>query len=130
MKRGLIILFGFFFLASIAWAGTATLSWTASTTRCDGTILQLSDISGYRVYYGIGNSPIINGGSNNALTNMVNIDNPGVSNVSTTLNLSPGNTYVFAVTEIANGVESNYSNEVSLYIPYAAPNPPTGCSVQ
>jgi len=37
-------------VASFAFAGTATLTWTAPTTRADGTSLR--NLAGYRVYYG------------------------------------------------------------------------------
>ncbi|MBI1425218.1 MAG: hypothetical protein GC149_17355 [Gammaproteobacteria bacterium] len=32
--------------------GSVTLKWTAPTTRSDNTAVSLSDISGYRLYYG------------------------------------------------------------------------------
>jgi len=36
--------------AGFAFAGTATLTWTASTTGVDGT--PLTNLAGYRIYYG------------------------------------------------------------------------------
>lgn len=78
--------------------GGATLSWTPPTTNTDGT--SLGNLAGYRISYGT---------SSSALTQTVQIANPGVTNYSLS-NLSPG-TYYFAVRAYtSNGTESANSN--------------------
>ena len=78
--------------------GGATLSWTPPTANTDGT--SLGNLAGYRISYGT---------SANALTQTVQIANPGVTTYSLS-NLSPG-TYYFAVRAYtANGTESANSN--------------------
>ncbi len=78
--------------------GGATLSWTPPTTNTDGT--SLSNLAGYRISYGT---------SANALTQTVQMANPGVTTYSLS-NLSPG-TYYFAVRAYtSNGTESANSN--------------------
>ena len=64
--------------------GGATLSWTPPTQNTDGT--SLTNLAGYRIAYGT---------SSTALTQTVQVANPGVSSY-TISNLSPG-TYYFAV---------------------------------
>lgn len=78
--------------------GTASLSWLPPTTDTEGNYL--SDLSGYKIYYGTeaGN-----------YTESVTIDNPGVSNYLIE-NLQEGYTYYFVMTAIdADGIESGYS---------------------
>jgi hypothetical protein len=78
--------------------GGATLSWTPPTTNTDGT--SLANLAGYRISYGT---------SSSALTQTVQIANPGVTNY-TISNLSPG-TYYFSVRAYtSNGTESANSN--------------------
>jgi len=78
--------------------GGATLSWTPPTTNTDGT--SLGNLAGYRISYGT---------SASALTQTVQIANPGVTTYSLS-NLSPG-TYYFAVRAYtSNGTESANSN--------------------
>jgi len=78
--------------------GGATLSWTPPTTNTDGT--SLGNLAGYRISYGT---------SASALTQTVQIANPGVTTYSLS-SLSPG-TYYFAVRAYtANGTESANSN--------------------
>ena len=79
--------------------GAITLQWTAPVTRSDGTPLQLSEISGYRVYYGTspGNYP-----------NHINITNGTLQ--SATLNGIPVGSYYVAMTTLdTSGLESGYS---------------------
>lgn len=83
-------------------SNSATLTWDAPTTNADGT--PLTDLAGYKVYYGISSGNYT-----------VSID---VGNVTTYKidDLSPG-TYYFAVTAYdTSGNESDYSNEVSKVI--------------
>ena len=78
--------------------GGAQLSWTAPTSNTDGSTL--SNLAGYRISYGT---------SASALTQTVQVSNPGVTSY-TISNLSPG-TYYFAVRAYtSNGTESNNSN--------------------
>jgi hypothetical protein len=78
--------------------GTASLSWNPPTTNEDGTAL--SDLAGYKIYYGIslGNYP-----------NVITINNPGITSYLVE-NLSP-NTYYFVVKAFDNfGNISDESN--------------------
>lgn len=78
--------------------GSLTLSWTPPTTNTDGTTL--TDLSGYRIYYGNsqGNYP-----------NQISIDTPGIASYVVE-NLVP-DTYYFVATSLNSlGVESSYSN--------------------
>ncbi|MBI5548773.1 MAG: fibronectin type III domain-containing protein [Deltaproteobacteria bacterium] len=85
--------------------GSAVLSWDAPTTFTDGSAL--TDLSGYRVYYGT--AP----GSSSAT---VNVSSPTVT--YTISNLPGGATYYFSVTALsASGGESAHSAEVSKTIP-------------
>jgi hypothetical protein len=78
--------------------GGATLSWTPPTINTDGS--SISNLAGYRISYGT---------SANALSQTVQIANPGVTTYSLG-NLSPG-TYYFAVRAYtSNGTESANSN--------------------
>ena len=78
--------------------GGATLSWTPPTSNTDGTAL--TNLAGYRISYGT---------SSAAMTQTVQVSNPGVTNY-TLSNLSPG-TYYFSVRAYtSNGTESANSN--------------------
>lgn len=82
-----------------AFAGTATLSWTAPTTNTDGT--PLTNLAGFKVYYGT--SP----GSYGAPINVGNVTSYPVTGLGS-------GTYYFAVTAYdASGSESGFSNEGS-----------------
>jgi hypothetical protein len=80
-----------------ASTGSATLSWTAPTTRTDGTAL--TNLAGFKVYYGT--SP------GNYTTTIV-IANPTISTYVVT-NLSSGTYYFVATAYDANGVESAFT---------------------
>jgi hypothetical protein len=85
--------------ASGTTTGVMTLQWTAPVARADGTPLSLSEIAGYRVYYGPspGNYP-----------NAVNITNGSLQ--SAILKGVPVGTYYVAMsTYDTSGLESNYS---------------------
>lgn len=77
--------------------GTAALSWLPPTENTDGS--QLTNLSGYRIYYGT---------SAAALNQSIEVNNAGLSNY-VVQNLSPA-TWYFAVKAVASGVESNLSN--------------------
>ena len=111
LSRHLLILLVLFQLVACnsgteASRGSATLSWTAPSEREDGTPIALSEIAGYRVYYGpsTGNYPH-------------RVDIADSLAVQTILqNLPPGD-YVFVVTTLdTQGRESSYSKVVSVSI--------------
>lgn len=78
--------------------GSVTLSWSAPLTNADGS--PISDLAGYKVYYGT---------SSNNYTHSVTIGNYTSTVVS---NLSSG-TWCFSVSSYdTSGNESEYSDEV------------------
>ena len=82
---------------------TATLSWDAPTTNTDGT--ELTDLTGYKVYYGT---------SSGVYDNVIDVADV---TTYTLTDIAPA-TYYFAVTAYDElGNESDYSNEVSKTIP-------------
>ena len=82
------------------------LSWSAPSTRTDGTPLSLSELVGYRVYYGTSPDAL------QLQEEIVGVSETGVS-IS---NLAPG-TYYFAVTAYdVDGLESGFSQIVSKVI--------------
>jgi len=98
-------------LTGTAFAGTATLNWTAPSFNTDGT--PLTDLAGYKIYYGT---------SSQNYTSVAS-----VGNVTTyVLNgLTDGVTYYFTVTAYNTaGVESSYSQEVSKTLPSSDTTPP------
>jgi hypothetical protein len=81
--------------------GAATLSWTPPTQNTDGT--PLTDLSGYRVYWGT---------SQANLANSVTLNNPGLTSYVVD-QLTPA-TWYFATTALSSkGIESNRSNVAS-----------------
>ena len=77
--------------------GSVTLDWVAPTSNTNGT--PLTDLAGYWIYYGT---------SANALTQTVQIANPGILTYVLN-NLTPG-TWYFAVTAYTSAnVQSNQS---------------------
>ena len=95
-----LLIFLFIFLpVSFASAETASLSWDPPTTNTDGT--PLTDLSGYKVYYGTSS------GNYSSAIDAGNVTSYVVSGLSS-------NTYYFAVTAYdTSGNESSYSNEAS-----------------
>lgn len=82
------------------------LSWTAPTTRTDGTLLSPSELAGYKVYYGTSPSRL-----------EVAQELLGISSTDTTILLPSAGTYYFAVTAYdSNGAESSLSEVVSKYV--------------
>jgi len=79
--------------------GVLSLSWTAPTSNTDGT--QLTDLAGYKIYYGPS--------SGNYSTNI------DVGNVTsyTVDNLTAGTYYIAITAYNTAGIESTFSNEVS-----------------
>jgi hypothetical protein len=81
--------------------GSASLSWTPPTRNTDGSTL--SNLSGYRIYYGT---------SSSSMTRTVQLNNPSLSSYVIE-NLSPA-TYYFAVKSLTStGAESSLSNTAS-----------------
>lgn len=112
LKRNLILIclcyLLFWELIPIASAGEVMLAWDPPTTDSDG--YPLTDLGGYKVYYGTAS------GTYNTSINVNNVTSWTVTN------LSEGRGYYFAVTayDIA-GNESDFSNEVIKRIPGIIP---------
>ena len=82
--------------------GSATLSWSVPTARENGETLQMSDLSGYEVYYT----------TTSGAEKTFPINNPSETTI-TINNLAP-DTYYFAMAVIdAEGVYSELSNTAS-----------------
>lgn len=88
-----------------AATGSATLSWTAPTTRTDGS--PLTNLAGYRLRYG--NSP-------GNYPNTINISNPGVTS-HVVSNLASGTWHFVLAAYDSAGLESSNTNPVSKTIP-------------
>ena len=88
--------------------GTASLLWTAPTTRVDGTPLALSEIAGYRLYWGKTIS--------SPLTLLTDIKN-GSATDYTVSGLPPGTSYFTLTAYDYRGAESDYSELVSKLVP-------------
>ncbi|MCG8054783.1 MAG: putative Ig domain-containing protein [Candidatus Thiodiazotropha endolucinida] len=83
--------------------GSVSLNWVAPATRTDGSSLDLSEISGYRLYMGT---------SNSNLSPVMDVDDCTISN-HVFENLETG-TYYFAITAYdLSGNESDLSNVVA-----------------
>jgi len=88
---------------SIPTTDSATITWTAPSTREDGTALSLSEITGYKIYYGTA-----------ADNYTVVVDINDVSTTQYTISSLTTGTYYFAVTTIdTDGRESLYSTNLS-----------------
>ena len=96
---------------AFAAPATSTLSWTAPTTRVDGTPLQATQIEEFRIYHGIdiGENPLAIGPEYTAVT--------GENTTDITIELVPrADPYVisFAITTVdRDGLESALSETVS-----------------
>ena len=80
--------------------GSVTLSWTAPTSREDGS--PLTDLAGYYIRYGR---------MSEVYDEEIKIENPGVVTYVIE-SLRPGNWYFVASAYDSSGLESNHSNEV------------------
>jgi len=79
-----------------------TLSWVAPSQREDNTAIALSEIAGYKIYYGT---------TQGEYTNSVDINDGSAE--SYTFKAFPSGTYFFVVTTLdTEGRESQYSPEV------------------
>lgn len=83
--------------------GQVTLAWDVPTTYDDGSPLNVSDLAGYKIYYGP---------ASGNYTSTITAGNMSVTSEQVT-NLTKGQTYYLAVTAYdIYGIESGYSNEV------------------
>jgi hypothetical protein len=82
--------------------GSFNVSWTAPAIRSDGTALSLSEIDGYRIYYGQ---------SSGKYTGSQNVTNGAAT--SATVNDAPvGTNHVVMTTYDMDGREGSYSPEI------------------
>ncbi len=115
MKRLILLLC---LLPMFAWAGDATLSWTAPTQNTDGSAL--TDLAGFKIYAGL-----VQGGPYGDVS--ITINNPSTTTFVVP-GLAEGTTYFFVTTAFNSASpvqESDFSNEVSKLIPALVPMPPT-----
>lgn len=87
--------------------GSFSLTWTAPTSRSDGTPLSLSAIDGYRIYYGT------RSGSYTANRNITD----GTARSASVTGLASGTYYLVMTTYDTGGLESGYSPEVVKRVP-------------
>ncbi len=86
-----------------ALAGHALLSWVAPTTRMDGSYLPVTELEGYRIYYGT---------SADNLSVLVDLNDDSITEFD--VNSLPSGTYFFAVSAYdTQGVESGLSNVIA-----------------
>ena len=89
--------------SSSASAGRVLLSWYAPTSRIDSSPLNLSDLEGYRIYYGSSMEDVS--------TMLVDLNDNSVTEYSASL---PSGTYYFAITAYdSSGMESGLSNIIN-----------------
>jgi hypothetical protein len=87
----------------VSGARTLWLSWRAPAERESGEALPLSELSGYRVYWGTADDP---------QANEIDITDPSITTYQIT-DIEPG-TYQVAVTAIdRTGLESSQSNAIT-----------------
>ena len=87
--------------------GTAVLSWVAPSEREDSTALSLSEIVGYRIYYGV---------ESGIYQDRIVISDPSATQAQIT-GISSGNYFVVITTVDTDGRESSWSTpelEVSI----------------
>ena len=109
-----------FFVPLLAFAGSATLTWTVPTQNTDGTALPAGQITGYRMEWGscTGTAPNYTFGTQAGTVTL-----PATPLTTTINNLPAGLTCFRAYTQ-ANGNESAPTNAASKVIPSPIPNPP------
>ena len=83
--------------------GSFDLSWTAPVSRTDGSPLSLSDIDGFKVYYGT---------SPGNYTHYIGVSNGSAQSV-TVRDVPVGTYYVVMTTYDSDGRESSYSSRVT-----------------
>lgn len=82
------------------------LSWTAPMVRADKTALLLSDITGYRIYYGVEKGRYLR---------RVDVDDSSATQ-ATVSNIPSGKYFVVMTTVVDYGLESEYSPEQEVII--------------
>ncbi len=109
--------------SSIAFAGTATLSWTNPTTNTDGSSLTLASINIYRAtsatgpWTNIASAPM----SSTGIVPSSYVDNTAID----------GLTEYYAITAVGkDGIESVQSAVVSKAIPGGTPSCPTTVAIK
>lgn len=101
-------------MALSALADTATVSWVAPTQREDNTPLPITELSEFRIYWGLGT----------AFDNTTVVTNP-TTTTYVIEGLTPG-TYSFRMTAVdTNGLESGFSAVATKTVEVTAPMPPT-----
>ena len=97
-------------------AHPATVSWTAPTANTDGTAI--SATLTYNLYQGLQGASLAK-------------VQTGISTTTATVStgLTPGTTQCFAVTAVANGVESAQSTSACLAIVFPTPGAPSQITV-
>ena len=90
-------------VAPVQATGSFNLNWTAPTTRSDGTPLSLSDIDGFRIYYGT---------SRGNYSNSINVKD-GSAQSAVVKDIPVGSYYIVMTTYDVNGLESAYSSAIS-----------------
>jgi len=78
------------------------LNWTAPSEREDGTALSLSEIAGYRIYYGV---------ETDNYQNQVDVNDTSADQTQVA-DLASGTYYVVMTTIDTDGRESAYSSEI------------------
>lgn len=96
-------------LANAAYAGEATLRWTAPTQNTDGS--PLTNLAGYRIYYGT---------SSTQLTQTIQLANAGLTTY-VVRDLAPGTWYFAVAAYNSAGVESALSNIASKVVRFPGP---------
>ncbi len=87
---------------AVATTGSATLKWTAPSTRSDGTALSLSEIDGYRIYMGDTSSDLVP---------VMDINDGSISQY-TLDDIDTGNHYFSVTAYDTEGSESAQSNVI------------------
>lgn len=89
-------------------AGSAYVSWSAPFSREDDSALALSEIEGYRVYYGLASGDY---------QREIDVSSVGPNGIVTLDDLSVGTTYYMVITTYdTDGRESLFSEEVSITV--------------
>ena len=82
--------------------GTATVTWQDPTQNTDGSLIPITELAGYNIYYGT---------SQTALTNKINV--PGATQITYKLTGLTSGTWYFAVTAYStSGTESSKSTTI------------------
>ena len=119
MKKLLILFVLFAIFTENLFAADVVANWVAPTQREDNSILDISEIGGFRIYYG---------NSTGNYVNQVDI-NDGTLTTFTMTGLPEGNMYFVMTTIDTEGRESTYSNEVFTKIGLSPPKDPQNIKI-